>query len=128
MQPTIKQQKFVENILHNVKTGKGTQKSAYLDAGYKAKNSQIARSNASRLASSPKIKKSLAELFDENGITREIILEKFKKLLNSKDQRVVFQMIDMYNKLKDEYPAGKLKLGAIEGIEDIFTQDDLKKQ
>jgi len=128
MKDNDKQLKFVDNLIENKKTGTGTQKSAYLKAGFKAKTDQIARSNASRLANNPKVKKQLADLFEENGITREVILTKFKELLHSNDQRVVYQMIDMYNKLKDEYPGGKLRVGVLNELDDIYTESDIEEQ
>ena len=128
MKDNDKTTKFINNLIENKKTGKGSQKSAFLKAGFEAKNDQVARSNASRLANSPKVKKQLSDLFDKHGITREVILKKFKMLLESTDQRVVFQMIDMYNKLKDEYPGGKLRVGVLNELDDIYTEADIEER
>ncbi len=126
---SIKQKKFLENY---VKNG-GNRMQAVIDAGYNiGKNGgKYPKSTASTLGANILEKvnnnQKLRDMLEEKGITKERVLDKISKLLESSDQRVVFQVIDLYLKLKEEYPDPKLRIGKIDDIGDILTETDVKE-
>jgi len=131
MKNNAKVEKFAVNLLETKITGKGTQKSAFLNAGYKAKNNQIARSNASRLANHPLVQKKITNFITElqQKIPQQTIVDRMKNLVEkSQDPRVVLDVIEKWLRLTDQYPAGKIRIGAIQEISDIYTEVDVQKR
>ena len=96
---------------------------------YDCKNKQTASSIATRVFKRPQVKrvldkglertegqivqrieKSIGQELALAGIDKKAIVEKFKELLYSNDKRIVFQMIDMFNKLGGLYAPEKRML------------------
>lgn len=94
--PSERQKKVAGALMVNG----GKMKSAMLEAGYSpayAKNSQKLRASGSF--------KDLLELISDNEI-----VDKIKEIALGEDKRACLVALDMLLKLKDRYPAGKLKI------------------
>ena len=128
MKKNPKLDKFVGNIIENKATGKGTQKSAFLKAGFKAKNSQIAKSNASKLMKHPEVKKQIQTFMEEleTAIPQTEIIEKMKRLINTNDIRTVVEIIEKWLRLKGAYPDPRVRIGKLDEIDEIYTPLDDK--
>lgn len=129
---TLKEQKFLENYIKNG----GNRAKAVIDAGYeigsKGGNPKNTKTIASTIGANILTKmekdKKLRDILADYGITQDLILDKFKMLLNSTDQRVVYQILDLYMKLKGEYADPKLRIGKLEDLDDILTETDISDQ
>lgn len=75
---TVKQEAF---CLHYAKTGNATE--SYLAAGYKAKNNNIARVEASKLLAKPNIQKRLRELAEEIKSNKIADIQEIQEFLTS---------------------------------------------
>jgi len=83
-------------------------------SGYK----KISR-QPSRILNSKGFQELLAEINDND------ILQRFYDILRDDDKRASIQAGVELLKLKDRYPAGKLKLGAIEQRDKVLLEDSI---
>ena len=84
-------------------------KDAMIKEGYAISSS---RNPSFNLTSSPVARKVWKEVLDE--IDDEEIVTKFKEILRADDKRASLEAGDKLLKLKDRYPAGKLKIQEFE--------------
>jgi len=84
-------------------------KDAMVKEGYAISSS---RNPSFNLTSSPVARKVWKEVLDE--IDDEEIVTKFKEILRADDKRASLEAGDKLLKLKDRYPAGKLKIQEFE--------------
>ena len=83
----------------------------YIQAGYKATNRKVAKKNAQKLKKHPKVQERVKTWKDMLGeIPDSALLSKLLETALSEDKRASLSAIDTILKLKDRYPAGKLKV------------------
>ena len=100
MPPTLKQRKTFAELVENGGKKHTSLGAAMLAAGYSESTSKTPQ----KLTESRGWAELLAEVSDEP------LLSKIKQIALSEDKRAALQAIDMLMKLKDRYPAGKLKV------------------
>lgn len=109
---TIKQKKFVNETIETLNPTEAVRRVYDLGAKGGSKKikqlEQTARAIASENLTKPNIKQAFKELLAE--IDDDVILKKFYQILNEDDKRASLEAGKELLKLKDRYPAGKLKI------------------
>ena len=119
MNATLKQKKAFQYMVEQANQGKTpTGKEIMLKAGYSETSSTLPKARSFET-------KGWQELLAT--IDDEVILGKIREIaLDSSDKRACLSAIDMLLKLKERYPAGKLKVQAfneeIERLSDEFSE------
>jgi len=117
---TFRQQKFVKKTIETLNPTEAVRQSYNL-GGKKGKQLEnTANSIASENLRKPNIVKAFQDLLGE--IKDEEILNRITEILRDADKRSSLTAADMLLKLKDRFPAGKLKIQAyneeLEGLTD----------
>jgi len=109
---TIKQKKFVNETIETLNPTEAVRRVYDLGAKGGSKKikqlEQTARAIASENLTKPNIKQAFKELLA--GIDDDVILKRFYQILNEDDKRASLEAGKELLKLKDRYPAGKLKI------------------
>jgi hypothetical protein len=116
--PTIKQKTAFKKVMENME--KGNPKTAgelLVESGYSSKASRI----PSRVFKSDGFKELLDQI-DDNAI-----LSRIYQILRDDDKRSSLSAADMLLKLKDKYPAGKIKMGALDERDSVFEIEEYEK-
>lgn len=111
---TIRQIAVMENITEKIRQGKLPSISrAMREVGY----SEETAKKPNLLTNSKGWQELLAQYFPDEKITRVL-----NDLLECQDKRVQLSALDILLKLKDKYPAGKLKVGAFEERDKVVEE------
>ena len=120
---TPRREKFANNIIEQMKTGKGYAADAYFKAGYEPKTRAVAKANACRLKKHPEVKKEIKKMQDclkEFAPVEERAAIIATLALKNKDPRIALEANREIAKLQDEYPDKKIKIGTIEEQKEVF--------
>lgn len=119
-----KRKNFTTALIDQKLTGKGTNADAYRKAGYKAKNRQQAKANASTLKKHPEVKEGLKQFKDIllKEAPPSMVAKKIGKNIKKGDGRLSDSAIDKWLKLFDQYPAGRLNLKHQDSDQNAFLK------
>ena len=127
---TLKEKRFIEETKKTLNPTEAVRR--VYDLGSKGgsktpkKLNQTARSIASENLTKPHIKREFKEALA--SIDDEVILERFYEILLDKDKRSALEAGKQLLKLKDRYPAGKLKLTPYtEKLNKLFEEENSKE-
>jgi len=117
-----KREKYIKNLLQYLLTGEGNLADIYLEAGFKAKNRAIARSNSWRLKNHPLVKKEVESLKDylKKYMPSEAVALKLAQLGFTAEPRAALEAIKQRNQLLNEYPDKRIQLGVYKAREEVF--------